>query len=276
MNIYDLITQAIQSGKASHAYIIIGGNKDQKSLADFIARGVNCLKGAGRPCGACSSCRKIGEHNHPDVSVIEPEGTSIGIDPIRKLQREVYIKPYEGKKRVSVICQGDKMTVQAQNCLLKILEEPPGTGIILICSAGLGNLLPTVISRCQTLRMDAEESAFDSGLYREVIGRLLEPGFTQVQEITDMVLKDADRSVEGFLDYLLMQIRDIIALKVARDRHLLYIKEGGDFTQRIASRFTLARLGKLADAVSKAREALKFNANAQLTMEVLLLEIQEV
>ncbi len=276
MNIYDFITKAIQSDKTSHAYIINGEENKAKSLMDYMAKGVNCLSGAGKPCQTCSSCRKISDHNHPDVSVIAAEGASIGIDPIRQLQKMIYIKPYEGRKRVNTICQGDKMTVQAQNCLLKVLEEPPGTGIILISSANLSNLLPTVVSRCQILKLNAGGRIPDHGLYREMTICLMEEGFIQASVAMEAFLKDNGKSAEDFFDLLLMQLRDILVLKVAQNKHLLYIKDNEEFALKAASRFTLAKVDRLINAVARAREALKHNANVQLAMEVLLLEIQEV
>lgn len=276
MQVYDLITKAIQSRKTSHAYIINGDDGKAGHLMDYIAKAVNCLAGDGKPCRVCSSCRKINNHSHPDITFVTAEGTSIGIDPIRRLQREIYVKPYQGRKRVSIICGGEKMTVQAQNCLLKVLEEPPGTGIILIGAVNLSNLLPTVVSRCQIIKLGADSRIFDHGVYGKLAVGLMEQGFIRSSAAVEELLKDTDGKVEDFLDYILMQIRDIIVLKVVGDKHLLYIKDNGEFAQRAASTFTLARLNRLADAVSRAREALRFNANVQLTMEILLLEIQEV
>ncbi len=276
MDIINLITRAIQSDKVSHAYIINGSQDEARALANYMAKGVNCLSGAGKPCETCSSCRKINNLNHPDVSITHTEGASIGIDQIRQLQKEVFIKPYEGRKRVNIICQGEKMTVQAQNCLLKVLEDPPGTGIIIICTVNLDFLLPTIVSRCQILKLDGGSPIINNELYRETFLCFMEEGFTRASAMIDLLVRDTEKSVEDFLDYMLVQLRDILVLKVAQNKDLLYIRDNEEFAQRTAAGLTLGKLDRLVNAVSKAREDLRLNVNAQLAVEVLLLEIQEV
>jgi DNA polymerase-3 subunit delta' len=269
------IEMAIESNKVSHAYIIKAGDKEAQASALFLAKGVNCLSAGQKPCGVCPSCRKISLGNHPDVSVAEA-GSSIGIDDIRQLQKEIFKKPYEGRKRVSIIRQGERMTVQAQNCLLKVLEDPPGDGIIVITTDCPDNLLPTIISRCQVLKAKAGRSVPDYNVYRETVACIMEEEFTKASAAIDTLVKDKERSVEDFLDCFLMQLRDILVLKVAQNEDLLYIKDNGEFARRAAARFSPGKLARLLEAVTTARENLRQNVNAQLAVEVLLLEIQEV
>jgi len=276
LNIYRLVARAIELSKVSHAYIISGGDEEALSLALYLARGVNCLASSGKPCGNCSSCRKIDSSNHPDVSITETAGAFIGIDYIRRLQKDIFVKPYEGKKRVSIIRQGERMTVQAQNCLLKVLEDPPGTGIIAITTANPVSLLPTILSRCQILKPDSERRIPDVAPYRDILKCFLDEGFVRASAETALLVKDDERSVEDFLDYSLLQLRDALVFKVAQKEDLLYIKESDEFARETAARYTLDKIGRLFDAVSKARENLRLNVNAQLAVEVFLLEIQEV
>jgi DNA polymerase-3 subunit delta' len=276
LNIYRSVSRAIELNRISHAYIISGGDEEAIGLALYLASGVNCLASSGKPCGICSSCRKIHSSNHPDVSITQAEGAVIGIDDIRRLQKDIFVKPYEGKKRVSIIRQGEKMTVQAQNCLLKVLEDPPGTGIIAITTANPANLLPTILSRCQVLKPASKRRIPDAALYRDVLNCFLEGDFVRASAEVGFLAKDDQRSVEDFLDYLFLQVRDMLMLKVAQKEDLLYIKDNGEFAREAAAGYTLGKIGRLLDAVTKARENLRLNVNPQLAMEVLLLEIQEV
>lgn len=276
MEAYDFLEKAILWDRVSHAYIINAAQQQAKDLALFLAKGVNCMAEGRKPCGRCSSCRKIDTSNHPDVTIIRDGGASIGIDDIRQLQKEIFLKPYEGKKRVSIILQGEKMTVQAQNCLLKVLEDPPGDGIIAITTANPAGLLPTILSRCQVLKPGTGQNIPDHRLYHETMVCMIKEDFTRASAVIDLLVRDTDRSVEDFLDYMLLQLRDVLVLKVAQKEDLLYIKDNGEFARRTAAEFTTAGLGRMIEAVSRARENLRQNANTQLTLEVLLLDIQEV
>lgn len=270
------MAEVMEKDRLFHAYIICGEDKEALDLALFIAKGANCLAVSGRPCGECSSCGKVDSSNHPDVSITDPEGAVIGIDDIRRLQRAVFVKPYEGRKKVSIIRQGERMTVQAQNCLLKILEEPPGVGVIVITAMNRANMLPTILSRCQILKPYYEKNVPDFKLYEDILKCFLKGDFNRASTEISLLIKDDGRSVEDFLDFLFLQLRDILTFKVAQKEDLLYIKDNGDFVRRAATAYTLDKLGRMLDAVSEARESLRFNVNAQLAMEVLVLEIQEV
>lgn len=276
MDIYHLISKTIELNRVSHAYIICGGYKETLEAALYMAKGVNCLAESSKPCGKCSPCRRVDSSNHPDVSIIKTEGNSIGIEDIRLLQSGVFAKPYEGKRKVNIICQGEKMTVQAQNCLLKVLEEPPGAGIIIITSANRENLLPTILSRCQILKPALEEKIPETKLYRAVLECFLEQDFIKASEEIGLLLKDDEKDVGAFLDYLFLQLRDILVLKVAREESLLYIKDNSKFAREAAAVYALDRLGSMFNAIARARENLKFNVNAQLALEMLVLDIQGV
>ncbi|MBA1334785.1 MAG: DNA polymerase III delta prime subunit [Firmicutes bacterium] len=275
MNLFEALSEAAKKNKVSHAYIIRGEDKDALSLALHLAMAVNCQSGILLPCGECSSCRKAKSANHPDISVLECSGESIGIDAIRNMQKEIYIKPYEGKKRVYVIADGGRMTVQAQNCLLKMLEEPPRSGIIIITVENQHNLLPTVVSRCQLLKLDTGLRGLDHPGYKDLVACFLEEDFMNASARIEELSKGDSNTVSEFLDYLLMTLRDILLSKVAGGSKLLYIKNNDEFIRRMAANMTYRRLDKLINAVINTQEKNKYNANSQLALEVLLLQIQE-
>ncbi|HET6372888.1 MAG TPA: DNA polymerase III subunit delta', partial [Candidatus Polarisedimenticolia bacterium] len=132
----------------------------KRTVALALASAINCLNRpvsarAGAPswdaCGACVSCRKVDKGLHPDVVYVTLEKTVIPIESIRKLREQAAFRPFEGRRRVFIVDPADRMSSEAQNALLKTLEEPPaGSCIILITSRGM-HLLPTTRSRCQRI-----------------------------------------------------------------------------------------------------------------------------
>jgi DNA polymerase III subunit delta' len=105
-------------------------------------------------CGQCRSCRKIQADSHPDIIRIEPAGQYIRIAQIRELLGILAMKPYEAKLRVVIISDAHAMNPEAGNALLKILEEPPQSTILILTAYGAGDLLPTIVSRCQQIRFN--------------------------------------------------------------------------------------------------------------------------
>ncbi len=276
MNIYQFIAKTIELNRISHSYIIRGDDEGTLKAALYLAKGANCLALSERPCGKCSSCRRIDSSNHPDVLITGLDDTGIGIDDIRRLQGEVFARPYEGRRKVNIIRRGERMTIQAQNCLLKILEDPPGAGIIVITVANEMNLLATILSRCQLLKLNVEGEISETKLYQTVLECFLKQDFIEASKELDSLLKDGEKHTEAFLDYLLLQLRDIIVTKVAQKESLLYIKDNSKFAREAAAAYDLDELSRMFSAVSKAREGLRFNVNVRLALEMLVLDIQEV
>jgi len=158
----DLLQHGLAQDHLTQAYLFAGPPRIGKTtLALYLARAVNCLAdspvspspGSTKPCGKCSACRKIGQGLHPDVRVIDEPGNSIKIAQIRELQMEMNLAPYEGQKRVYILCNFQQATLEAANCLLKTLEEPPPRVILILTALQAEMLLPTIISRCQVLSL---------------------------------------------------------------------------------------------------------------------------
>ena len=150
---------ALKTGKVSHAYVIAGEDgSGKKLLADIYSKALQCehrveKDGVTEACNECPSCIKALSGSHPDIiTVTHEKENSIGVDDIReKLRDDVVIKPYESRYKIYVIPEGEKMTMQAQNALLKTLEEPPAYISIIILTNNLNALLPTIQSRCVVL-----------------------------------------------------------------------------------------------------------------------------
>lgn len=145
---------ALSAGQLSHAYIIEGAAGIGKSLlADAFVKALLCenRRADGDSCGICPSCRRLDHRNYPDVRYIAPEEGKIGISvkQIREdLVADINVRPYLGRYKVYILEKADTLTPEAQNAMLKTIEEPPAYGLILLLAESSTSFLPTVISRC--------------------------------------------------------------------------------------------------------------------------------
>ena len=154
--IIEHLQNAITMDKVSHAYILNGPDKSGKMmLAEAFAMALQCEKHGTDPCMECDSCKRALSKNHPDIITITHEKpNSIGIEDIRiQLIDDVSIKPYTGPYKIYILNEAEKLTLQAQNALLKTIEEPPAYAVILLLTSNADSLLPTISSRCVTLNL---------------------------------------------------------------------------------------------------------------------------
>ena len=156
--IKEVLQRAAKKRQPGHAYILEGdAGSGRRMLAKAFAMSLLCenFGGGGRPmepCGACKSCVQFLTDNHPDVKVVTHEKASLGVEDIRaQLVNDMQIKPYEAPYKVYLVPEAEKMTAQAQNALLKTLEEPPDYGVILLMTTNADFFLPTIRSRCTHL-----------------------------------------------------------------------------------------------------------------------------
>ena len=166
----DFLKSGLEKGRLSHAYLFVGPKHVGKmTLAVNLAQALNCEVTGGdspwraeeRPCSQCNSCSRIIAGKHADVQIIgldksdADSGTAkeIGIEAIRDMERSAFLKPFEGKHRVYIIDGADRLTVEAANCLLKTLEEPPPCVTMILLAVDEGQILPTVLSRCQHIEL---------------------------------------------------------------------------------------------------------------------------
>ncbi len=156
------LSAAVDSGRFVHALLIEGPvGSGRKQLAKLYAAAAVCTA-ADKPCGVCAQCRKA-QTGHPDITLIQGDGTakSLGVDVIRAVREQAAIVPNEAAHKVCIIADADCMNVQAQNALLKILEEPPSFLLFILTATGRTSFLPTVQSRCVTVTLSGvtEEEA---------------------------------------------------------------------------------------------------------------------
>lgn len=145
-----MLQNGLRNGKLSHAYIFSGpSGSGRRRMAVQLAQAVFCTVGVDDACGACVECRKVEHGNHPNLIMIEPEGASVKIDQIRELQKQLGYRSSGEQKKIYVINQADRMTVQAANSLLKFLEEPSADIMAVLITENGQALLSTIQSRSQ-------------------------------------------------------------------------------------------------------------------------------
>lgn len=151
--IKEYLKTSIKNETVSHSYLFVGiDGIGKKLIAKEFAKEILCLEDDCK--GECKSCIQFESLNHPDFEIIEPDGNSLKIEQIRNMQKKVQEKPIVSDKKIYIIDDADKMTKEAQNCLLKTLEEPPEFAIIILIGSNESLFLDTIKSRCIILHFE--------------------------------------------------------------------------------------------------------------------------
>lgn len=240
------LTASFAAGKSSHCYLLCGpAGAGKHTLARLLSAALQC-SGQNAPCMACQSCRKVLSGIHPDVITIDdPEKKSVGVELIRQLQADAYIRPNEGTRKVYLIPRAMDMTDSAQNALLKLMEEPPSYAVFLLLTDNAEKLLPTVRSRCAELRLEP--------VSKETALPWLEARFPQ---LTRETLLAAHRRAGGFLG----QAEDLLNREAYEPQTLAFAtafekKDSLALTQLLSSMEKLPR-AKLQEVLGEWRQLL--------------------
>lgn len=312
------IQNAITSNKVSHAYIINGErNAGKEFIARIFAMTLQCEKGGIEPCNECHSCKQALSHNQPDIVYISHEKpNSIGVEDIRgQINNDIGIKPYSSPRKIYIMNEGEKMTPQAQNALLKTLEEPPEYAVIFILTDNVEALLPTIISRCVVLNMKPVSDNLVKKYLMEELGvpdykanicvafargnigkakllasseefeKVKDEAITLVKYINDMEINEIVKAIKkimeykldvnDYLDILTVWYRDVLLFKATKDMNSLVFKQEIQQIRRVADRSTYEGIEIIVNALQQAKRRLEANVNFDLTMELLLLTIKE-
>ncbi len=153
-----LLAEHVAQGRERHAYLFTGPQGvGRKTLAIRFAQALCCPEpvSPGQPCQTCSTCRRFEGLLHPDLSILqaENEGGVLRIDQVRDLQHSLSLAPYEARYRIALVLRFEEANAAASNAMLKTLEEPPGKVILLLTAKGAENLLPTIVSRCEVIKL---------------------------------------------------------------------------------------------------------------------------
>ena len=155
--IKNILEENIKRNQITHSYLMVGiQGIGKKMIAKEYAKAILCLN-ENKPCNNCKSCIEFNTDNNPDFLCVEPEGNSIKIEQIRKLQKQIQEKPVVSNRKVYIIDDADLMTKEAQNCLLKTLEEPPEFASIILIGTNENSFLTTIKSRCMILHFNRLE-----------------------------------------------------------------------------------------------------------------------
>jgi DNA polymerase-3 subunit delta' len=163
----DHLRRSIAGGRAAHAYLISGPAEVGKGLMALrLAQALNCEQGGPDPCLECRTCGRIQRANYPDVRIAGLTSQAAGlkaeeaarqrdlkIDTIREWQADITLRPYEGRRRVFILHDAERMSEAASNAMLKTLEEPPHYATLVLVANTAGDLMPTIVSRCQPIKL---------------------------------------------------------------------------------------------------------------------------
>ncbi len=154
----DLLAEHVSKGRERHSYLITGPlGVGRRTLALRFAEALNCpnMPHPGQPCRTCPSCRRIEAMQHPDLTIVEAarQGAVLKIDQVRELQHNLSLSPFEARYRVALLLRFEEANPAAANALLKTLEEPPAQVVMILTAQGVETLLPTIVSRCEILRL---------------------------------------------------------------------------------------------------------------------------
>jgi DNA polymerase-3 subunit delta' len=154
----NLLRRDLAAGRLSHAYLFTGGDGiGKRTLALELARAVNCEHPSApdEPCGTCRPCRMIPAMKHPDLFLLRPEGADgrIPVDSARNLIHTLALKPMEARYRMALLVDFHRAQAGAANALLKTIEEPPPSALLLLTAESADELLPTIVSRCRQIAL---------------------------------------------------------------------------------------------------------------------------
>ena len=197
------LTYIIQTQKIPNALLFCGNhNTGRKEAAFLFAKGCNCLTGSLPACNQCPSCRKIDAQSHPDIlTVTLVKGKKIiSISQIRELGLTISSRPNEARFRMALILNADLMNIQAQNALLKMLEEPPERTFFILIASTLSTLLPTILSRCRKIRFKPLTDKF--------ITQYLTQNFKINKDLAQIAAKTADADLKKAKRYLNLETDD--------------------------------------------------------------------
>ncbi len=309
---------ALQTRKISHAYIIHGEKSSGKEfIARVFAMALQCEKEGTEPCNECRSCKQSVSKNQPDIIYVTHEKpNTISVEDIRgQVNNDVAIKPYSSKYKVYIINEAEIMTVQAQNAILKTLEEPPAYVIILLLVSNLQTLLPTILSRCVTLNMKpvsdrqvrkylmeelqvpdyradvcvafargnigkakalASSEEFDN-VKNEALALLKHSREMELQDIIQAIKKinEYKLQITDYLDIMSIWYRDVLLFKATADANSLVFREEIQAIRKVVARCSYEGIEAVIKALDKAKKRLEANVNFELTMELLFLDIKE-
>ena len=306
--ITEQLQHTVTSDRIAGAYLFVGPiGVGKETVARYFAQLIFCQKEAQPPvvCGECLACRKVDSGNHPDLQFIRPEGSLLKIGQIRELQKQIIYEPLEASRKVYILTDVERMNAEAENCLLKTLEEPPASSVLILLTSNIQALLPTTRSRCQILQFHpmpiqelaeilvkrfsvAPEQATTLAITADgAIGKALtqlEKGDTLAEEVPE-ILKATDRLAAFRLAEHFKENPETLGELVTWYRDLLFLQQGAPSDlithshslrelQSIVPRYSRLRLQQAIQTVFDTKSLIEnTNTNATLALEVMCLKL---
>jgi DNA polymerase-3 subunit delta' len=312
----DMLKKHVVNGTTRHAYLFAGPpGLGRRTLALRFAQALNCQTPveAGVPCGRCRDCKQIEAMQHPDLTVIqaETEGGTMKVDQIREARRMLTLKPYMAKYRVALFLRFHEANDSASNALLKTLEEAPSYAVLILTADNAEQLLPTIVSRCEVLRLRPlkveevqralEDKGFETNqakLIAHISGgrfgyarHLLESesllaereerlndlqsliAASRVEKFTyaDKLSKDKDSMRQVILIWL-SYWRDVMLRTVQAETPLVNVDRNLEI-EDLAGRMDLSSARHVVNELENTLEKMERNVNSKLLAEVLLLDL---
>lgn len=312
------MSTALKNKKISHAYIFEGPNGSGKNmLAKAFAKALECEAGYGDSCNMCRSFHQMDTGNQPDVKWLTHEKpATISVDDVRtQINADMAIKPYSSKYKIYIVDEAEKMNEQAQNALLKTIEEPPEYGIIMLLTNNLEAMLPTILSRCIAFHLKPVDNykiveflekeygvpdykaricaAFSQGVVGKAIQMASSEEFNDLQyhvlnivknvhemdvyEVIEAVkrLSAYKTDINDVIDMMMVWYRDVLILKVTKDANAIVYKDEYRFLMDQAKRSSYEGLNEIIQSLEKAKARLTANVNFDVAMEMMLLVMKE-
>ena len=309
---------SIELGKVSHAYILNGEKgSGKKTLAGIVAKSLQCETGDPDPCGKCKSCLQAESGNQPDIIWVTHEKPNVvSVDEIREqVINDVGLKPYSSRYKIYIIPDAQLMNSQAQNALLKTLEEPPEYAIIMLLTNNVNKFLPTILSRsivlnfkpveplymieylCTQLDVDQERARFCVNFAQGNLGKAvrlaISPDYNELIDDSVRLLRRMDHmdneeiisavknmgkyklDATDYIDIMTMWFRDILMVKIANSPNKIIFKDEFSVMKKQASKVSYEGLEEILAALDKLKVRLDANVNYEIAMELMLLTIKE-
>lgn len=309
---------SIELGKISHAYILNGEKgSGKKTLAAVVAKSLQCESGEADPCGTCKSCLQAESGNQPDIIWVTHEKPNvISVDEIRtQILNDIELKPYSSRYKIYIVPDAQLMNTQAQNAILKTLEEPPEYAIIMLLTNNVDKFLPTIISRCIVLNfrpveplhmvdylvnqigIDREKARFCTDFAQGNLGKAvrlaISPDYNEIKEdslrllrrIQDMDMDEIIQAVRNmgkyklditdYIDIMTMWFRDLLMVKISNSPNKLIFKDEFSIMKKQASHVSYEGLEEILQALDKLKIRLEANVNFDIAMELMLLTMKE-
>lgn len=310
----NMLKVMLATGRMPHALLFTGPQGiGKRTIAQITAKAILCSGvSAQKPCGCCESCKLSARDAHPDLLIINPEGNSIKIDQIRLLNQEASKAPHMNEARACIIKDAGRMTLQAQNSLLKLLEEPPAGFVFILTTESARSLLSTILSRCRLLRFNPlnygilaeilkekgfpvqiskvaarlgggrmgvalELAAADGFAMRDraaaIVSALPQKKHNMLWDNAAIFDKMGSKDIKMLLKYLLYIFRDLYLLAAGQQQQLIInIDMLEELVRQVAYWDETAILGAINE-VREAERAFNANANVRLTSEALIINL---